>query len=91
MNYRKLMVLMKDLKMLICEKCNSKLDLYKLNVDDSNEEYNVNVSMICFKCKLQYDFKIINPGVIGLISVREIKASSWNEFLKSMEEGEIGD
>ncbi|MEM3394094.1 MAG: hypothetical protein QXY79_03510 [Candidatus Methanomethylicia archaeon] len=43
MNYRKLMALMKDLKMLVCEKCNSKLDFYKLNIDDSNEEYAVNV------------------------------------------------
>lgn len=87
MNYRRLTALMNDLKLLKCEKCNLPLDFYKLSVDDSVDgDFGVYVSMLCFKCKLQYDFKVICPGVIGLISAKEIKASSWDEFLRSMED-----
>jgi len=85
--YSKLLDLLEDMKMPRCIKCKGPLEFYKVHVENfmkPNEE--VYVTMLCFKCKLEYLFKYLGLGVIGLKKMREINSSSLEEYLKSVGE-----
>ncbi|MEM2136872.1 MAG: hypothetical protein QXI93_02825 [Candidatus Methanomethylicia archaeon] len=81
---KQLMSLLNEIKFIKCEKCNSHLEFYKLYIEESKIS-EVNISLLCFKCGLQYEYKFLGAGVFGLKEVKEIKASSWDELFKSLE------
>ncbi|MCX8168775.1 MAG: hypothetical protein N3E39_00905 [Candidatus Methanomethylicia archaeon] len=84
MHYRKLLKVINDLSQFKCDSCNSSLNLYKFSVNNDFE--NADAVMLCFKCGLQYEFKVLGIGAFGLREVKKIKASSWSEFFKFIEE-----
>lgn len=83
--YRDLLAALNDLRSVKCEKCGSPLELYRFSVANlkSKKDVNVNVLMVCFKCRLMYDLIVMGRGVIGIKDVKTVNASSWSELFES--------
>ncbi|RLE53773.1 MAG: hypothetical protein DRJ26_02930 [Candidatus Methanomethylicota archaeon] len=84
MNYHQVLEVLRDGKVILkCSKCGGPLEIckvYSKNFMKPNEE--IYASMLCFNCGFEHEFKLLSPGVWGLLKVKNVKVHSIEEYLE---------
>ncbi len=84
MNYNQVLEVVRDGRMILrCSKCGGSLEICKVYAENfmkPNEE--IYALMMCFNCGFEHLFKLLSPGVWGLLEVKNVKVRSIEEYLE---------